>query len=424
MKSKRLKLFHGSILIALLSVNSWIFINRDKGFAYTEILNYNQLYNVNETLSIQSIEFNGTDSINITLYPQSNQSEWNIQYDSGDTYTNLRNLRFKLQEGKHIYRMSNVEDSRQNFEIGLNYVGTKTYAKSGRKRASDVEFLFCSIPLFNEQIPSKDFWMQSSALTTEEDIKDVNSILQNELKIQRKDSAIQKIKKIGVYLLKNLQSKTGTPNDKMTPLSPVQKMNEALKNNSKIWCGDFAEIFALYANEAGITTRLVCTEGDANGIPKSGHSINECYISELNQWVFVDLTSGILLVQNHQGKYLNGIDFYRAHLLNSSDMILTQFSNDSLRNNPFNYEKSFYRDYFNKETYFLFYKASQFSKDFYAFTNKWSRYFFKRASFAIYSDSSQTDNKKFYLKQFAALGFLGFLAYLLIFSLINRLRKK
>jgi len=423
MKSKRLKILNGFILLTLLILNLLIFLNRDNGYAYTEVLNYNALYNIKENFQISRFAYNGNDSLSVFLNKQGGNVNWEITVDSLNPYASEGSIQLKLIEGKHEYRIKNIEHKDESFSLGLNYVTDKTYQKAGRKRASDVELLYSSAGLDNEQIQSKDFWKQSSALTTEEEVKDVSSILKNDIKILYPDSAIEKIKKIGAYILARLQSKQGTPSDTMDKLSPQQRFDHALNNHSKVWCGDFADIFSLYANTAGITTRLVCTEGEAHGIPKSGHSFNECYIPELKQWVFVDLTSGTLFVQNSQGNYLNSIDFYNAHLLRSSDLKVTKFENDSLFETPYLVNRSFYKDYFNMETYFVFYNAAQFSKDLYSFQNKWLRYIFKRPTFAVYANSSSVDNRLFYIKQGLFFSLLIFIGYLITVSFFTKLSK-
>lgn len=424
MNYKRLKILNGLILIALLIVNIRIYLNRDNGYAYTEILNYNQLYTVAENLQISRFTYNGIDSITLYLNKNEANTAWEITIDSTNSFTNKGNPQFQLIEGKHKYHLKNKKDTTVSILLGLNFVTEKTYEKSGRKRNSDVELLYSSLAFENTAVQSKEFWKQTSALTTEQEIKNVSSILRNEVKLQHKDSTIQKIKKISAYILSKLQYKHGTPADTMDKLSPQQKFDFALRNRSKVWCGDFADIFALYANTAGITTRLVCTEGDANGILKSGHSFNECYVPEIQQWVFIDLTSATLLVQNSQGIYLNAIDFYNAHLLQSSDLTVTKFENDSLFQTPYRTEKSFYNDYFNKGTYFVFYNASQFSKEIYSFKNKWLRYVTKRPTFAVYSNSAITDNKLFYQKQTLMTSLVVFLFYLSLLFVVNHLSKK
>lgn len=423
MQHKRFKILHGSILFLLLILNIRIFLNRDNGYSYKEILNQKQLYTVKEDLQISRFNYNGNDSLIIFLNREETNTVWQITTDSNWPYNSSGNPKLKLLEGKHEYAIKKINDDHVSFKLGLNYVTEKTYQAVGKKRVSDVELLYSSLTLGDTQIKSKDFWKQASPLTTEREITDVKSSLK-QIGVLSGESDISNIKKIANFILGELQSKQGTPGDVMDTLSPLKKMDYALKNKSKVWCGDLAEIFSLYANTAGITTRLVCTEGDANGIPKSGHSFNECYIPELNQWVFVDLTSGIVLVENKHGNYLNAIDFYNAHLLHSFDLNITKFENDSLCQTNYQANNSFYKDYFNRETYFVFYNATQFSKDLYSFKNKWQRYFLKHPTFSLYANSANTNNTLFYRKQALALSLIIFSIYLVALLLISRLNKK
>src|SRR6187551_1584075 len=88
----------------------YIFKNRDDGYAYKEFLNYNQLYQNKESLSIHKLSFNGTDSLRITFTPNNyNTGKWLIILaDSlSDITANMPAL--KLYEGTNNYAIKNLE---------------------------------------------------------------------------------------------------------------------------------------------------------------------------------------------------------------------------------------------------------------------------------------------------------------------------
>lgn len=416
MIKKKATIFKGLVFLCLLFVNVWIYISRDNDYAYKEILNYNQLYQIQENLKIKSFQYNGEDSLKVILVPEQDAS-WQIILPDGKSYNCKGNPVLKLQEGKLDYYLKAVNSKDSNIHFRFNYVTENTYKQSGKDRSSDVELLASSLPLEVPNIYSLTHWTQSSEYTTEEEISIAKKLLTDSIKINSTEPTISKIEKIGSYILKKLNPHRGTPNDSIDAMSPLQSFAYAQKNKSDIWCGHFSNIFSFFTNAANISTRAVCLEGNANGIIKAGHSFNECYIPELKQWIFVDLTSGTLTIQTKKGKYLNTIDFYNAHLLNSDSLIISTYAKDSLYKNAYDYKTSFYNDFFNENSYFVFYNSSQYEKNLYSFTNKIRRFVTKSPTFAVYSNSLSVDNSKFYFKQSMLWLLLAYTLYWLIDAL-------
>lgn len=419
MKYKPLHIFNGFIFIILFAINLFIYKNRDDGYAYKEILNYNQLYQNKESLSIRKLSFNGTDSLRVTFAPDNyNVAKWQITLPDSTNYKSIGNPVIKLLEGSHNYSIKNIETKDSIIKLRLNFMTENSYKKNGRARNSDVELMQTSQPITIEKTHSINDWIQSSEFTTEQETAVAKKILIDNIQVNVSDNSITKIQKIGSYILKKLDSKRGTPKDTMDLLSPLQRLEYAQQNKSKIWCGDFSSIFSFFANTAGITTRSVWLEGNANGIITAGHSFNESYIKELNKWIFIDLTSNTLSIQTNKGTYLNTIDFYNAHQLTDDNLVMTSFKDDSISKTNIKYSTSFYNDYFTSNINFVYYYSSQFNKHLYSFFEKIKRYAFKSPTFAIYSNVPEIDNFKFYTKQGALLILFIFTLYWIIISVI------
>lgn len=419
MKYKHLHIFNGFTFIVLFAINLFIYKNRDDGYAYKEFLNYNQLYQNKESLSIIKLRFNGTDSLRVVFAPDNyNGTKWQITLPDSSHYNTLNNPVIKLYEGEHNYSIKNIETKDSIIKLRLNFMTKNSYNKNGRARNSDVELMQTSLPVTIEKTHSINDWIQSSEFTTIQETAIAKKILIDSIHVNFSDNSITKIQKIGSYILKKLDSKRGTPKDTMDLLSPLKRFEYAQQNKSKIWCGDFSSIFSFFANTAGITTRSVWVEGNANGILTVGHSFNESYIKELNKWIFVDLTSNTLSIQTNKDTYLNTIDFYNAHQLTTDNLVITSFKNDSISKKIIKYSYSFYNDYFNSYVDFVYYYSSQFNTHLYSLPEKIKRYATKSPTFATYSNVTETDNFKFYTKQSFLLILFLFIIYWIMLSII------
>lgn len=418
MNYKRLHIFNGIIFLVLLIINVIIYKNRDNGYAYIEYLSYKQLYQPSEVQSITKTHFNGSDSLSLYFSQEQTNALWKIQLPDSTSYTCKGNPVIKLQEGIKDYQLKNTNSKDTSIQIRLNYVSEASYKKKGRSRVSDVELMEVSIPIYDKKLYSLNHWVQTSEYTTDKEILIAKQILLDNMKVIPSENSVSKIQKIGSYIYRKIHPHLGTPNDSMDVLSPLQQFTQAQQGHSEIWCGSYTSIFSFFANTSGIATRSVWIDGEANGISTAGHNFNECYIKELNQWIFVDLMSNTLSLQTKSGRYLNTLDFYNLHKVHSNDLIISSFRNDSIIKSEYNYSNSFYNNYFNPNINFVYYYASQFDKKLYNASEKIKRYISKQPTFATYSNSTSISNAKFYKKQIALLTLLAFSMYWVIISVI------
>ena len=403
----------------LVAINCWIYIYRDNGFAYTSFANQNQLYQSDEIPYIQEFHLHTNDSLEIIINPNSTQNNWQIKERSSIKKTPEHHPIIKLQEGKHNYTLFKNNDS---ITLGFDYTKSQTYKESGRTRESVVELCYSSIPSTNGNLYPMSEWQQSSPFTTEQEILEVKQFLKDSLQIKTTDNDIQIIEKISFYILKNIGSCKGIPTDEMNTLSPFKQFNLAKAKQSKVWCGNFSDIFSFYAQCAGITTRLACLEGKIGDISKSGHSFNEVYIKELKKWVFVDLTSNSLFAKSSSNQYLNSIQLYNLYKLSPKDVTITRFINDSIKQENFEVVKPFYDDYFQSNNQFVFYNNTQFKNNLYSFSSRLKRYVFKNSTYSIYTEAKDHDNEKFYIKQFALCVLLSFIFYWILSVVILKFK--
>ena len=404
MRIKTLTILNGSIFLALLLINCWIYINRNEGYAYQEISSYGQLYAYDEMKRISRIYFDGKDSLQLTIKDNEDLStvEKNLSRPSWNTT-------IKLKEGTNEYTIQNREGKKnENIEIRINYTSEETYKKNGRTKNNDIEIFSSNTPIGDSKLYSLFDWKQESQYITQEDYNDAKKLLIDSIKISEGDNTIEKIQKIAAYIIKKLDTCRGIPSDSMDFISPIKQIKFAELNKSKVWCGNFASIFSFLAGNANLITRAVDLGSNYDGIlkPAPRHSFNEVFIPELKKWVFVDLTSKTIFIKSPSGELLNTIDFYTMHMLKSNQLTTVTFENDSLKEIEYCEIEPFYSNYFSANSHFIFYFKDQFSESTYSLNSKLMRYFFKKPTFTIFSNTINNDNHKFYLKQFSIFALL------------------
>ena len=120
----------------------------------------------------------------------------------------------------------------------------------------------------------------------------------------------------------------------------------------------FAAIYAYFANQAGIATRIVSTyNGHTKGLPLTEHTFAESYIAAKNQWAFVDLTSGKIGVANAAGDWLNAIDVFHVNQSKTyRGLRAITFSDGDLRDVPYETAMASEQFYFGRDTSFIFHR--------------------------------------------------------------------
>jgi hypothetical protein len=410
---KYLNSFNGCIFLILLIINIWIYVNRNEGYAYQEISTYNQLYQYEEMTRISDFYLKGKDSLKLEIHSKelkTKKSNDNCYYDRT----------IKIDEGKKKYIIQSSDgEKNDSIVIGINLTSEQTYAQSGRKRDSNIALFYSNTAIGKYELYPLHHWKQYSQYTTSEEIIIVNQILLDSIKIHENDNSIIRIEKIASYVLKELDSYRGIPIDSMDIISPLEQFEFVKSKKSKVWCGNFSQIFSFLANNAGVLTRAVDVGGNIEGVvkPEPMHSFSEVFIKELNKWVFIDLTSKTLFVKSSSGELLNTIEFYHSHMLKNNLTIIT-FEQDSIIQIDYESIRPFYDHLFRQDSYFLFYFKTQFTSSFYDFSSKVKRYLTKSPTYAAYSNSKTSDNKKFYIKQFFIYTLLSFMLYSLMCAIL------
>ena len=405
--------FNSLVLLFLLGLNLYIYLNRNEGYAYKEQLSYQQLYELKEDLKITGFVSRSNDSLLVQLSPELPDAEWLIKNDKNPPYKCSGSPVIKLREGKWVYTLENTLHKNQPVKLGLNYTPSENYLQQKRKRESVTELFYSSIPQGGYPTYALSEWQQASPYSTPDEIKRVQDLISKNTAFSKEDSSLVKLKKITAFLLQKLDTCRGIPGDTMNYISPLQRYNVALQGKSKVWCGDFSSILAFFLETKGIVCREVCLEGKISNVYLAGHSLNEVYIPELHKWVLVDLTSKGILV-SYKNNYLNTLDLYQLHKNRVDGIKALTLRNDSLVTEAYERIKPFYDYYFSGAPQFAYYFNKHYQQNLYGFNSRMRRYFFKNPTFVGYGGGQESSNEKFYVKQLAAVLLLFFVFYLVV----------
>lgn len=403
----------GALVLVLLAINFWIFIDRNEGYSYTLHYSYDALYRSPDKPVITNVQYNGGDSVIIFVHNTQKNKH------SGEA-TNIQ-IPLKLKEGKHHYHPTAGTDT---LDIGIFYIRSKTYKIHQRTQSSDVEVFYSNLPIGQYNTADINQWARVPATVNKQEIIASKALLNDSMKISECTTDIERYKRIALFLLKKLHRHKGIPSDSMNGMSPYQQLQYVMTGKSWLWCGNLSEILSFFCNTAGMPTRAIDLKGNIGNVLTSGHSFNEVYIKDLEQWVLVDLTPGLVLLQNAEGHYLNAADLYHLHGKNTKGLTVTMFRNDSLVNTDYREVGTFYDQCFFSGSKLLYYFSSQFNNNHYSRLNKLKRYLKRSPTVVQYGASIENDNRKFYIKQFVFIALICFVLLWMILKIQEQREKK
>ncbi len=390
----------------LFVANVYIYVNRDRGFVYTEKLSRPELYQVKEEPRLLS-----------------------VHYDAGILKCWLNNNRsssIHLQAGKKAYPLllQGIGPSKDTAWLEIEYTPKQSYVKAGNSLGDNVSIISCTIPYGDYSLRSINDWSADFNAVSKQQKDQDRQWMQQCIAFETLPTDQHKIEALGAFLLSMLEDKRGIPSDALNELPPPAQWKMIMAAKSKVWCTQFSQLFAYYANLIGIPTRIISTENNGS---LANHSFNECYVRKSRKWVFVDLTSRTLLARDSFGNCLNTLEILglgKSERTRQTTLVPTAESktiSDALSNGisqnkyktvetSYSLKASFYAPYFNEHTQLRYYFTSQFDPGSLAFTTKIKKYFVPHPDYAYYAGQTTVSNAKFYVRQAIIL--------LLIFTLL------
>jgi len=192
-------------------------------------------------------------------------------------------------------------------------------------------------------------WLINDSLYLKEDLEQAKLFSKHEMKISITDSSIQKVSKIGSYLIGHLHSKLGNPDSAMFKRTPWEQFNFIKDSSAEFYCTQYSAMFAFFCRVNGLATREIECKGK-NDL----HIFNETYLPETKQWVYSDLTQGIISVEK-QNRFMHLFDVYEA-LYSQSQWPLVQCNvSDSLTMKQVGFESFVERLKYNFDSHCIFY---------------------------------------------------------------------
>ena len=397
----------------MFSINLYILINRNDGYKYFPFKTYSELYVTDSSLHLKDIHF-VSDSVELHFsknMQQKNELEtWETLADivnMGFAKANFNTLKIALLKGIKTYTITSIVSKQQ-----LQFIIDHNQDSSSKNYVN--EFIYANIPGPQIKVGTLKTWASDKGFSKEEKLA-ATTILIEKTSYQTDSSDYYNSFAIAKFVSTLCNNKNGIHAYKLSEQRPIGQLQQAMKCNASMACGNYAAIVGYLFSVANIPNRLVCFQGPAGNWQYGVHYYNEIYLREKQQWVLIDAANNISMpFSNNSGKYLNAVDVKKLVQLGATSNISAyRFTKDSTQLLPYDSinQQHIYYNQSNANIALLHANADVTNSPFRNFVEF---YTFNR-DVDFYSDVNRNDWLKIIVKELAAM-LLIILAILFVFN--------
>ncbi|MBN1291238.1 MAG: hypothetical protein JXB48_05300, partial [Candidatus Latescibacteria bacterium] len=205
--------------------------------------------------------------------------------------------------------------------IKISFYPGEKYHDQGLSWPDNYYSPYSSVPFSITKPYSLDEWAGLS--DTDPDVKEARMILGDSVKMNA--SVVERSNQVFRFVMEKINDSGGTPNDAVQNASPLETYEMLSSGSGKGWCENRALVYYLFANAAGIKTRLVDIAGKFGPLKLTGHYFCESWDTVQAKWFFVDPMSRVACIRDRDGKLLDTLEIKNLFDLDkfSDETVLT-----------------------------------------------------------------------------------------------------
>ncbi|MDD8015713.1 MAG: transglutaminase-like domain-containing protein [Acidobacteriota bacterium] len=189
----------------------------------------------------------------------------------------------------------------------INFYPGEKYKEKGLSWGDNYWIKSSSVPFTTTRHYSVDEW--TGFRPDDPEIAEARRIMGTLL--EGASSAIEKSERVFRFVMDKMKNAGGTPSDRVQASSPLETYKLFTAGKGKGFCENKALVYYLFANAAGVKTRLVDVAGRFGPLKLTGHYFCESWLPETNAWAYVDPQANTALVTDPRGKPVHTLGLKR-----------------------------------------------------------------------------------------------------------------
>ena len=280
-----------------------------------------EVYNVAEIPVLKHVRLTGERKLRFEFNPPIKTKKWTIIRESDQRIVSegkYPEIQFPDSAYTETYRFEPEGIALiKDIAIKLGFYPKENYRKDNLSWPDNYWMESISIPVSLECPRSVDEW--AGLKDSDHEVVEARRILGNT--VDTNASTPVQIEQVYRFVMENTNFAHETPSDEMQASSPLETYRLFNSGKGKGWCENHALVYYLFANAAGIKTRLIDVAGKLGPLKLTGHYFCESWIPEFGGWAYVDPETFIVGVMNDNGvplstlelKRLIDLDVFSAH---------------------------------------------------------------------------------------------------------------
>ncbi len=289
-----------------------------------------EIYNPAEIPSIKKVEGIGKRRLRFIFHPPYDKSGWKIlDARNGQVIHHgpQAEILFPDFPDRRIFRLipENMT-STKDIVLEIDFYPGEKYREKNLSWKDNYWLVNSSIPLTPKRPFSTAEWV--GLKENDPELEEAKRILGP--RIDPSAPALARSEQVFLFVMEALAGSGGTPDDRLQAASPLETYY-SLTQGGKGWCENRALVYYLFANAAGIKTRLIDVAGKFGPLKLTGHYFCESYIPEVGGWIYVDPQFGAARAVHRNGKPLQTLDLKKLFDLGSEKDLTFLLYDESTR---------------------------------------------------------------------------------------------
>ena len=192
--------------------------------------------------------------------------------------------------------------------LSVAYYPGENYRKAGLSWKDNYHVHDLTMPVSLKKARSVDEW--AGIPPTDPDILEAKKILGN--RIDFKQPALSISEQVFKFVMDGIRESGGTPADFVQSATPLETYRLLCSGKGKGFCENRALAYYIFANAAGVKTRLIDIAGKLGPLKLTGHYFCESWIPERAGWAYVDPQASIANIRTDEGNLLHALQLKRV----------------------------------------------------------------------------------------------------------------
>jgi hypothetical protein len=196
----------------------------------------------------------------------------------------------------------------KEIRLVINFYPKEAYAAKGLSWPDNYWLKSSSVPVGTKTPHGIDEW--AGLPDDDPELEQARRLLPADFVIE--GPGLDRAERVFRFVADKLKDAGGTPSDAVQAASPLETYRLLESGRGRGFCENRALVYYLFANAAGVKTRLVDMAGKLGPLKLTGHYFCESWIPEEGRWIFVDPQSGIASVRDPAGRLLHAVGVKKA----------------------------------------------------------------------------------------------------------------